>query len=400
MVSRSDATVEAPRTRGRRPLRQKRPLVLPVAPIAALPRPPATIVPPTAAQDWLPALALRPLIAEYSATFGAAWGPVTRRKHADDFARFLAWLEAHELPLTTASLDFVTLVEYVTELRSRPKVAGVWRGTPDARGRSLRAGSVATLSANSVNAYVRPLRSLAIWLVDEGIIRVDPFRRSRRRTARNPLLPSEETPPKSATLADLRALEAGCGGGRPLDLRDRAIVSVFVTTAARNSSVRLLRLEDVDLARSIIRFVRAKGGKTLEVALHAETRAALLAYLERGRPALLGPAFVMDPTADDPGWLFLSAGAGGPRPLTMNSVSLMLRRRYHAGGGTLRTFGSHRIRHGTATLLVNNGMPLEEVSRYLGHSSTDVTRRYARQTPDALGVRAAEALERAGLVAS
>ena len=58
-----------------------------------------------------------------------------------------------------------------------------------------------------------------------------------------------------------------------------------------------------------------------------------------------------------------------------------------------------RIRRGTATLLANNGMPLEEVSRYLGHSSTDVTRRYARQTPDALGRRAADALERAGLVA-
>ena len=84
----------------------------------------------------------------------------------------------------------------------------------------------------------------------------------------------------------------------------------------------------------------------------------------------------------------------------MNAVSLMLTRRYHAGGGSLRTFGSHRIRHATATLLVNNGMPLEEVSRYLGHSSTDVTRRYARQTPDALGRRAADALARSGLVAS
>ena len=43
-------------------------------------------------------------------------------------------------------------------------------------------------------------------------------------------------------------------------------------------------------------------------------------------------------------------------------------------------------------------MPLEEVSRYLGHSSTDVTRRYAQQTPDALGARAADALSLAGLV--
>jgi hypothetical protein len=80
----------------------------------------------------------------------------------------------------------------------------------------------------------------------------------------------------------------------------------------------------------------------------------------------------------------------------MNALSLMLTRRYHAGGGSLRCFGSHRIRHATATLLVNNGMPLEEVSRYLGHSSTMPTRRYAQQTPDALGRRAAEALARAG----
>jgi integrase len=62
-------------------------------------------------------------------------------------------------------------------------------------------------------------------------------------------------------------------------------------------------------------------------------------------------------------------------------------------------FGSHRIRHATATLLVNNGMPLEEVSRYLGHPSTMPTRRYAQQTPEALGIRAADALARAGLVA-
>jgi hypothetical protein len=44
-------------------------------------------------------------------------------------------------------------------------------------------------------------------------------------------------------------------------------------------------------------------------------------------------------------------------------------------------------------------MPLEEVSRYLGHSSTVSTRQYARQTAEALGVRAADALAGAGLVA-
>src|SRR5450759_755981 len=297
----------------------------------------------------------------------------------------------------TASLDFMVLVDYVGYLRVRPKVRGVWRGAPDALGRSLRHAPAQTLSANSVNAYVRPLRSLAIWLVDEGILGMNPFRRSRRRAALNPLLPSEETPTKSATLDDIRALEAGCAGDRPLDLRYRAITSILKTTAARNSGVRLMRLEDLDFERSLIRFRRGKGGKTLDVALQPETRAALLAYLERGRPTLVERASAAGEA--DPDWLFVSAcQSEGVQPLSMNAVSLMLTRRYHAGGGTLRTFGSHRIRQATATLLVNNGMPLEEVSRYLGHSSTDVTRRYAQQTPDALGRRAAEALARAGLV--
>ena len=90
--------------------------------------------------------------------------PTLSSKHADDFARLIDYLEEHDLPVPTASLDFMTLVVYVTDLRTRPKVSGVWRGGPDALGRSLAAGPVQTLSANSVNAYLRPIRSLAIWL--------------------------------------------------------------------------------------------------------------------------------------------------------------------------------------------------------------------------------------------
>ena len=141
-----------------------------------------------------------------------------------------------------------------------------------------------------------------------------------------------------------------------------------------------------------MRFRRGKGGKTLLVALHRDARTAVEAYLADGRPALVGD--ISD--EGDPGYFFLSE-RDRRRPLGMNALSLMLTRRYHAGGGSLPYFGSHRIRHGTATLLANNGMPLEELSRYMGHASTQVTRRYAVQTPDTLGSRAAEALARAGI---
>ena len=52
--------------------------------------------------------------------------------------------------------------------------------------------------------------------------------------------------------------------------------------------MRLLRVEDVDLARNVLVLRRGKGAKTLQVALYAETRAAVLAYLERARPLLTG----------------------------------------------------------------------------------------------------------------
>ena len=220
MIQRSDSRVETGRRVGLRSLRRKHPAAKIQASSPAETAPRAMMFGRLPVRDRLPALPLGPLIDEYTATFGSTWAPVTRRKHADDFARLTAWLEANELPVTTASLDFMTLVDYVTDLRARPKVSGVWRGTPDALGRSLAEGLVSTLSANSVNAYMRPLRSLAIWLVDEGLLAVNPFRRSRRRASLNPLLPSEETPTKSATLNDIRALERGCAGDAPLDLRD------------------------------------------------------------------------------------------------------------------------------------------------------------------------------------
>ena len=337
---------------------------------------------------------LEPLIAEFTAVCGAGWGPVTRTKHAADFRRFLDWLAATGRPRTLEALDVVTLAAYVDDLRARPKVAGVWRGDPAAVAQARARGDAPTLSLNSVNAYMRPLRSFVLWLGDEGHLASNPFRRAARRQHQNPLLPREETPAKAASLADLHALERGCAGHGPLDLRDRAILAILMTTGARNSSVRLLWLGDVDLGRRMIRFRRAKGSKTLEVALHPDAEAAVAAYLAGGRSSLVG-------RGPDPGYLFLSANRRhGPAPLKANAVSLMLRRRYRAGGGELATFGSHRIRHAVATLLVNNGMPLDEVSRFLGHSSTLVTRRYAQHTPEALGDRAATALARAGLVAA
>ena len=353
------------------------------------------------------ALDLGPLVTEYRATFASTWAKNTRAIYDRSFALLCDWLAQESRPETTTSLTFATLSEFVAHLKSTPRASGVWRGDRAAVERSQRLPGQTTLSLNTVNAYMRSIRAFVSWLVGEGLISTDPFRRYDRRTGSNPLLPHEETPTKGASLADFAIIERGCRGANPLDLRDQAIISVLKTTTARNSVVRLLRLDDVDFERDLITFRRGKGQKTLEVTLHPETKAALQRYIQRGRKRLLPryPVRGMERVTigSDPGWLFLARDNGfGAKagPLSANGLSEMITRRYKAGGGLLSFFGSHRIRHGAATLLANNGMPIDELSRFMGHSTTDVTRRYATHTPQALGSLAADAMARSGLTSS
>ena len=240
-------------------------------------------------------------------------------------------------------------------------------GAPGALARSLVSGPVQTLSANSVNAYVRPIRSLAIWLVDEGILAVNPFRRSTTTGRAQPPAtirrdPDQERDTRGSACSRTRL----CRRRSPRSARWRHRLD-----PGHHGCPQLKRP-----AAAHRRCRLRAGGHPLPAGQgrqDSRTRPAARdsdrsVCLPRARTSRL-PA-CLPYSLGDPGWLFLSHAGGEPRPLTMNALSLMLTRRYHAGGGSLRCFGSHRIRHATATLLVNNGMPLEEVSRYLGHSST------------------------------
>ncbi|MGK2849700.1 MAG: tyrosine-type recombinase/integrase [Candidatus Limnocylindrales bacterium] len=349
-------------------------------------------------------LSLSDLMSEYVALFEGGWKPVTKRKYQDDFDRLLRWIASEGLPATTQALDFSTLLKFVGHLKMQPVTRGIWRGDGADTSRPRRESHARTLSLNSVNAYMRSIKSLCLWAHDDGVIGVNPFGRAYRRSKHHPLLPTEETPAKGAELDDLLALERGCVGSQPIDLRDQAMVSVLKTTGARNSSVRLLRLDDIDLERNLITMKRGKGNKTFDIVIQPETKAALIRYISRARKRLLPRypvrGFESITCGPDEGWLFIASdsGYGSGQPLTVSGLSQMVNRRYHAGGGTLPRFGSHRIRHGVGTLLANNGMGVDEVSRYYAHSSTEVTKRYAQQTTGSLGEAAGEALRRAGLI--
>jgi site-specific recombinase XerD len=75
--------------------------------------------------------------------------------------------------------------------------------------------------------------------------------------------------------------------------------------------------------------------------------------------------------------LFLSSrGRAGEIGLTPSGILQLLTRRYHAGGGTLSSFGPHRLRHGMATYMAEQGVEQREIQCWGGWSNIETVSIY------------------------
>jgi integrase len=152
-------------------------------------------------------------------------------------------------------------------------------------------------------------------------------------------------------------------------LRDRAIILTLVLTGRRRAEVFRMTVGDLNFENGVCYYgYRGKGGKT--------------GRREFPRPALdaLGAAlsaFGLDleiMTPSDSIWPSQSAGSLG---LTSGSFYGRFRRYLNAAG--LPPSGLHVLRHTAAKLRRDAGESIEDVSRFLDHSSLAVTTTYLRR---------------------
>jgi integrase/recombinase XerC len=131
----------------------------------------------------------------------------------------------------------------------------------------------------------------------------------------------------------------------------------------RVSELAGLNVADVDLAQAQVRVV-GKGAKERIGLLGQPAVHAVRAYLEAGRPALLGRR----PT--DALWLNHRGGR-----LTVRGVALMLSK---AGkqAGIRKPVSPHVLRHSFATHLLDGGADLRVVQELLGHANLATTQIY------------------------
>ena len=134
-------------------------------------------------------------------------------------------------------------------------------------------------------------------------------------------------------------------------------IALLALTGARRSEVLHARWADVDLARGILTVPLAKSGRRRHVVLSDAAVAVL-----RRQPRAPGQVYVF-PSPRLPGRPLEGVRSAWERAKA--AVPLPPETRLHD------------LRHTFASLCVDNGVPLYEVSKLLGHSNLSVTARYA-----------------------
>ena len=262
------------------------------------------------------------------------------------------------------------LERYVAHLTSRGRATLADVGEADVAAflAALREGDEEhpPLAASSAGRAVVAVRGLHRFALREGWSADDPAREGKPPTPARRL-------PKAITVDEVEALLEAAGFDRtPLALRDRALLEVLYGTGARISEAVGLDVDDLDLVGAAVR-LDGKGGKQRVVPVGSLARAAVDAYLVRGRPALAAAG------RGTPA-LFLNARGGR---LSRQSAWAVLQAAVEKAGLSVDV-SPHTLRHSFATHLLDGGADVRVVQELLGHASVTTTQVYTLVTVDRL----------------
>jgi len=149
----------------------------------------------------------------------------------------------------------------------------------------------------------------------------------------------------------------------PLGIRDRAMLSVYYGCGLRRSEGAALEMEDVQLSKGLLHVRKGKHYKGRHVPVGGRAKSDLEEYIKHGRPKLL---------QGESRKLFIGrTGKAMQGTALADRFKTLLTR-----AGTEKQAGLHTLRHSIATHLLQSGMTLEQISRFLGHSSLESTQVY------------------------
>jgi integrase/recombinase XerD len=216
----------------------------------------------------------------------------------------------------------------------------------------------------TVQRKVACLRSFYRHLRREEILDHDP-------TAELRAPPSAHKLPQVLSRAQVKRLLEAPRGTEPRALRDRALLELMYACGLRASEAIGLEVADVDLEDGVLR-AHGKGSKERVVPVGREAVSAVRAYVERGRPRLVG----------DRGETRLFVNSRG-HGLTRQGLYKIVQR-HAASAGLAGRMSPHTLRHTFATHLLAGGCDLRSVQEMLGHADIATTQIYTHLSAERL----------------
>ena len=150
-----------------------------------------------------------------------------------------------------------------------------------------------------------------------------------------------------------------------LGYRDRAILAIYYGCGLRSSEGERIKLNHLHYEKGLLQVLAGKNYKGRYVPLSAGVSKDIKEYEKYSRPYLIGEnteSFIVGSFGK-----FMKGSSMG------NRIKQLVEK-----AGIQKQISLHSLRHSIATHLLQGGMPLEQISRFLGHNSLDSTQIYTR----------------------
>jgi site-specific recombinase XerD len=179
--------------------------------------------------------------------------------------------------------------------------------------------------------------------------------------------PSDSVLPTTYSVEEIRAILSSVDRNTLMGKRDFAIIQIIAQTGIRAIDVANLKLEDICTEPCELRFLQHKTKRRLQLPMTDELKFSLYDYLRSRENYQCSYLFIR------------ITDARAAIPVTSSCISAIIKKYIRQSGVYCpgRKAGAHSLRHSLAVSMTDAGTPFPIVSKALGHSSTEVTKKYA-----------------------
>ncbi|WP_299556785.1 tyrosine-type recombinase/integrase [Seonamhaeicola sp.] len=211
-----------------------------------------------------------------------------------------------------------------------------------------------SLSQNYITSNINALKRFSTYLQQTGKANLEIDIKTSTKQNRQKLILNK---------VEIQALYKACGND-PLGIRDKVMLDLYYGCGLRRSEGISLDVKDVLLKQRLIYIKKGKGYKERYVPITGQIKENLETYTGITREDLLNGK-------KNEALLISSLGKRMSGNAILERLNKLLER-----SRLNKAVGLHSLRHSIATHLLQSGMALEDVSRFLGHASLESTQIY------------------------